>query len=299
MKEHVKALFVHSKKELNGLLVFCILLVLIILLPDFCRWLQPEEVYNFDPFKKEIAAFRAQMNGDQRFTRVRKKEVGRAPDYFAFDPNNLDVDEWKRLGLSESQIRVIKNYESKGGRFYHKEDVRKIYSISAAEYQKLEPFIKIPHVKRSAIDSSHRFNRNFIRNPRQVIVVEVNSADSALLETLKGIGPAFASRIIKYRNRLGGFYNKLQLREVYGIDSVKYEELKDQVQVDASLIRKININTADFDALKRHPYLRYSQINAIIQYRKQHGNYNSINDVKKINIINEENFRKIEPYLNL
>lgn len=299
IKEHLKALFDHSKKELNGLLVFCILLVLVIFLPDFHRWLQPEEVYNFDDFKKEIAAFRAQTNEDTRLASIPKKEVRPAPAYFAFDPNGLGIDEWKRLGLSESQIKVVKNYESKGGRFYQKEDVKKIYSISAAEYKKLEPFIEIPQLKRSPIVSSDRFNKKSTKETRQVIVVEVNSADSVLLETVKGIGPAFASRIIKYRNRLGGFYDKLQLREVYGIDSVKYEELKDQVQVDVSLIRKININTAEFGDLKGHPYLRYSQINAMIQYRKQHGNYNSINDVKKISIINEEIFRKIAPYLIL
>ena len=201
--------------------------------------------------------------------------------------------------MSERQIKVIKNYELKGGRFYRREDLKKIYSISAADYKKLEPFIKIPQSERSVADTSRGRKIEFKRFIAEVKVVEVNTADSALLETLRGIGPVFASRIVKYRNRLGGFYNKEQLREVYGIDSVKYQELKDQVEIDESLIKKININTATFDELKTHPYLRYNQINAIIQYRKQHGNYNNINDVKDINIITEENFRKIEPYLNL
>src|SRR5437660_80245 len=39
-------------------------------------------------------------------------------------------------------------------------------------------------------------------------VIELNTADSAKLTELKGIGPSFARRIVNYRNRLGGFIRK-------------------------------------------------------------------------------------------
>ncbi len=63
------------------------------------------------------------------------------------------------------------------------------------------------------------------------------------------------------------------------------------------MIRKININTANFDILKNHPYLKYKQINAIIQYRKQHGNYTSVADLKKILILSPQTIEQIAPYL--
>jgi competence protein ComEA len=124
-----------------------------------------------------------------------------------------------------------------------------------------------------------------------------NVADSAALESIRGIGPAFASRILKYRNRLGGFYKKEQLMEVYGLDSAMFGLLEGQILVDPSSIRTININTATFEEMKKHPYLTYKQMNAIIQYRKQHGSYHSIVDLTKIAILNDEILRKIEPYL--
>jgi competence protein ComEA len=77
-------------------------------------------------------------------------------------------------------------------------------------------------------------------------VVEVNSADSAGLTKIYGIGPAFASRIIKYRNRLGGFYSKEQLKEVYGLDAEKYAEVREQVRIDPAKVKKVNVNTAQF-----------------------------------------------------
>jgi DNA uptake protein ComE-like DNA-binding protein len=128
-------------------------------------------------------------------------------------------------------------------------------------------------------------------------VVELNAADSTKLTELHGIGPAFAKRIISYRSRLGGFYRKEQLKEVFGLDSEKYAGLQAQVKVDPSHIRKIKINNVDFDALKYFPYLSFKQMNAIIQFREQHGDYESIRDMKNIAILDNEILRKIEPYL--
>ncbi|RYF98398.1 MAG: helix-hairpin-helix domain-containing protein, partial [Chitinophagaceae bacterium] len=132
---------------------------------------------------------------------------------------------------------------------------------------------------------------------KALVIVEVNQADSAGLDQIKGIGPAFANRILKYRERLGGFYKKEQLMEVYGLDSVKYAEIKDRITINPSAIKTVNINTADFSALKSSPYLSYKQINAIIQYRKQHGNYSSTGDLKKIAILTPQVIEKIAPYI--
>src|SRR5579859_1381616 len=65
-------------------------------------------------------------------------------ELFQFNPNNLPEEDWKRLGFSDRQIRVIKNYESKGGKFRSKDDVKKMYSISEKEYERIEPYIIIP-----------------------------------------------------------------------------------------------------------------------------------------------------------
>jgi competence protein ComEA len=127
----------------------------------------------------------------------------------------------------------------------------------------------------------------------------LNSADSLELESVRGIGPAFASRIIRFRKRLGGFHRKEQLLEIYGMDSVKYDQLKDLIKVNAGLINQINLNTFTFDEIRRHPYLTYKQMNAIIQYRSQHGSFKSIDDLMKIAMLNEEIIRKIEPYIVL
>ena len=130
------------------------------------------------------------------------------------------------------------------------------------------------------------------------VVIELNSADSAKLTGLKGIGQSFAHRIVNYRNRMGGFINKVQLKEVYGMDDDRYAEMQAQVSVDPSHIQKIHINKVDFDGLKYFPYLTFKQMNAIVQFREQHGDYASLNDMRNVAILNDEILRKIEPYID-
>lgn len=287
-------------------MVLCFLIVCTAVFPLVYKMFGKAEVYDFAEFDKEIEAFRASGQVKPAYSyKQLKDEVEDAElkaTYFEFDPNGLPVVLWRKLGLSDRQIKVLKNYESKGGKFYRKEDVQKMYSISAVEYALLEPYIVIksnyPDRKFKDGKEGQFSKKGQYLADKPAIVVELNAADSTSLETIRGIGPAFSSRIVRYKNRLGGFYRKEQLREIYGMDSIKYAELADQVKVDASAIQKINVNTATFDELKKHPYLSYKQMNAIIQYRKQHGGYTSITDLKKVAILNEATLSKIEPYLS-
>ena len=128
--------------------------------------------------------------------------------------------------------------------------------------------------------------------------VELNSADSAQLTQVHGIGASFAMRIIRYRYRLGGYYNKEQLKEVYGIDDTVYRQIKDQLTINPAAITKININTISFASLRQFPYLDYKQASAVIEYRNQHGKYASMDDVKNVAIITPEIITKIKPYMN-
>lgn len=140
-------------------------------------------------------------------------------------------------------------------------------------------------------------NSSFYKKAAPGIVIELNIADSAKLTELKGIGPSFARRIITYRNHLGGFVKKEQLLEVFGLDSERYAGLKSQVSVNALHIKKIHINSVNFDGLKYFPYLTYKQMNAIIQFREQHGDYESLADLGNIVIMDKPTLKKIKPYI--
>ncbi|MGV3507828.1 MAG: helix-hairpin-helix domain-containing protein [Sphingobacteriaceae bacterium] len=301
MYKSFKEFFAFSKKELNGLLVLFILLLLIAFAPIIYSQFNPPEVYDYSAFRKEIEEFRASAQEKKFYYKNfepqnESYEEVASGEPFAFNPNGLAITEWKKLGLSDKQIKVIKNYESKGGKFYSKEDLKKIYSIKEDDYIRLEPFIQIPErVDRYKSD----FKDDYPKKAKPaLVIIDINTADSIELERLNGIGPAFASRIIKYRNRLGGFCRKEQLKEVYGLDSILYQKIENQITLSSTAVKQIPLNSATFEDLKRHPYLSFKQMNAIIQYRNQHGDYKSLNDLKSVAILNEAVLHKIAPYLS-
>ena len=70
---------------------------------------------------------------DKRETKKIDKEEKEPVELFTFNPNTLETEGWRKLGLSERQAKTIMNYRSKGGRFYKKEDLKKIYIKSKSQ----------------------------------------------------------------------------------------------------------------------------------------------------------------------
>jgi competence ComEA-like helix-hairpin-helix protein len=127
----------------------------------------------------------------------------------------------------------------------------------------------------------------------------LNTADSASLERLPGIGPVLASRIIRYREKLGGFHQKEQLREVYGISDSLYsllEPLVKEIPGNAQT-RKIDINRISLDTLRQHPYLRWDKAKAIIRYREANGPFRSEKELRNIWTLDSSTLARLLPYI--
>lgn len=123
--------------------------------------------------------------------------------------------------------------------------------------------------------------------------MDLNLADSTDLVTLKGIGKTFASRIIKYRTALGGFHSLDQLNEIYGLKPETIAQIRPYLKIKTP-VSKIKINEV---AELKHPYLRSYQAKAILAYRKQHGEFKNLEDLKNIDALDEETLAKLLPYL--
>ncbi|MDR0789594.1 MAG: helix-hairpin-helix domain-containing protein [Bacteroidales bacterium] len=136
-----------------------------------------------------------------------------------------------------------------------------------------------------------------IQTKRKTPLIELNTADTLDLQALVGVGPAYARWIFNYRNSLGGFVRIEQLKEVPKMTVELYEKLLPQIILDASQIQKININTATYQELYRHPYIDYFIAKAIIRYRTTEGQFQTLDDLKAIYLIDDSTFRKLKPYL--
>jgi competence protein ComEA len=305
----VNEYFTFTKKERIGIYT---LLVLIILMQAL-KYSFPIKEWKYDheateAFRREIAALevkdsmttalrqqsyvnRLQTNGNRREFADNKAEL------FEFDPNSLSADGWKRLGLKQKTIGTIQKYLSKGGKFYKPEDLRKIWGIHPAHAERLIPYVRINDVVGTPRNTITTFQKPTL-TPKEKKIIFINSADSADFESLPGIGAKLASRIINFRNKLGGFTSLQQLGETFGLPDSTFKKIQPLLQFDEVSVKQININTATVEELKSHPYIRYHIANAIVQYRNQHGGFKSIEQLKKIMIITDEVYRKIVPYLD-
>ncbi|MDR1682091.1 MAG: helix-hairpin-helix domain-containing protein [Candidatus Symbiothrix sp.] len=129
-------------------------------------------------------------------------------------------------------------------------------------------------------------------------VIELNAADSTDLIKIPGIGPAFARRIIAYKNRLGGYHRIEQLQEVYEMYEELYVKIVPFFRIDNQLITPININQASLDRLKMHPYINFYQAKAIIEIRKKKGRINHPDELYLLEEFTADDWLRLHPYFS-
>jgi DNA uptake protein ComE-like DNA-binding protein len=296
----IKNYFNFNKTERGGIIVLIAIIILVLAYPYLVKVTNKDNTDEFLQFAKEIEQFENSLkNAADSVDEARKldfQQMDRSVAEnkitpFIFNPNLLPSEQWSKMGLKDWQIKVIKKYEAKGGKFYKKEDFKRMYCISPSEYEILEPYISIPEQKNEYADRKPE-----IKEVKKRVLVDLNTADSVTLLTLYGVGPSFAKRIIKYRNLLGGFYDKSQLLEVYGFDQGKLDKIEAFCEVSPGGITRININSIRVDELKKHPYLDYYTAKAIVDQRVILGRFTTMQQVKTIPLIHDELFNKIQHY---
>lgn len=305
MKDKLREFLHFGKSERNAIGIVLIIIVLATILPSYLARIKNPEVFDNYDFKAEIDAFLRKSEivtaADQQefdFYQPDKSAAADRINPFRFDPNTLDAKGWERMGFSKKQSESIMKFREKGGTFRKKEDIKKLFAIDEAIYNKLEPFVIIDDKAVPAFTKSDTATTKSYRK-KEFVVAELNSADSATLVNLRGIGPAFARRIIRYREKLGGYSDLNQLLDVYGIDSARFLQIERNLSLDQSLIKKININTASVDQLRAHPYLDYFVAKAIVDKRIQKGAYTHVSQIMEIPLVYEALYLKIKPYLTI
>ncbi len=224
-------------------------------------------------------------------------------ELFAFNPNLASEDDFIKLGLKPYLAERILKYRSKGGKFKIKADLKKIYGFPEFLYVKLESYIDLPEIK--TLETKTTYSKTKIENNGQLPKLkyeykkqDLNLADSVAFEKVYGIGFKLALRIIKFREKLGGFVAMAQLKEIWGLDSTVIQEIEKKFLIAENFQPiKINANTDDFQLLKSHPYIGYQRAKLILAFRKQHGTYHSIDQLKQIQTISAEEIEKMKPYL--
>ena len=310
-KEIVKDYFNFTKKERSGMIWLISTVILIVFCSFFYSYFTKKPSFDTADFEREIALLKEDSSSNKKYKNIDdeyyndyslpdKNHTGVKPETFFFDPNTISEAEWIKLGIKEKTARTILKYVSKGGKFYKPDDLKKIWGLRKSDMERLLPYVTIKKAEKEYPDYEKReFPKNTFASPRTISKVEINEADTSAFIALPGIGSKLSQRIIAFREKLGGFYSVDQVGETYFLADSTFQKIKPYLFLKNNSVHHFNINTATVDEMRGHPYIKYNLANAIVEYRKQHGNYNSVEAIKKIMMVNDEVYRKIASYLSV
>ena len=222
-----------------------------------------------------------------------------------FDPNRADSAAWVSLGVYPRKVRGILAFRKSIGGFHNLEDLQRCRSLPPRIAQAVAGVWKgsalakpsggpFPFPKKEPTRSIST------RDAMGLSTLEVNSADTGDWKKLAGIGSGFAHKIIRYRDRLGGFVRPDQILEVPGIDSSVYKAIAPFLVVDTSLVQRIPLNRVGAYQLRFHPYFKGNLASALVNFRDKHGGrFANRSELKRCMLVNEDVFQKIAPYISL
>jgi competence protein ComEA len=292
LKNLYKSYFFLSRGERIGLLVLISLILLITVIPFF-EIKSTIETTNFDSFDSLVN----ELNNNS----IKKKSEQSSKSInvrFEFNPNTIEEKGLLELGFTSYIAKRIVNFRSKGGSFKNADDLFKIYGIDSGLVMELKPFITIPSVKKeeNKLEEKYTYKSNTDIKKNE-IQTDINKIDTTELKKIYGIGSKLANRIVLYREKLGGFYSYSQLNEVWGLNPSIVELLQKKFVFKKETIKKININIVDQKILEQHPYIGFKTAKNIMAYKKQHGKFNTIEDLRKIISLKDSVIIRLNNYL--
>jgi competence ComEA-like helix-hairpin-helix protein len=249
---------------------------------DFAR------IYGLEPEIFDILHPYISIQQNSRNSYKQKSNTDTEYELKDFNPNTASKNELLSIGFKPYIAGNLIKYRNSGAVFYKKSDLLKLYGMDSIFYIKIEPYI--------VIDTTNIIS-DIEEDIDELLIIEINAAEANDLMKIKGIGAVYSDRIIKYRNLLGGFVSVNQLTEVYGINPETIDIIKNQIIIDSSLVNCININTADFTSLIRHPYIEKENVQAILNYRKLVGKFEDKSELLSQKVISEELYSKLSPYI--
>ena len=205
------------------------------------------------------------------------------PRYQPFRIDTATVAFLAGIGFSERQAEVLVDYRDMRGGLYSMEEFARCYVVDSAMCDALADYIIFPPREE--------------KQPGPRVRTEINSADSAALRSIRGIGEKSVADILDYRERLGGFYDLNQLAEVKSVTESNFEKILTQIYCDTCNISKIDINFATPDRLDRHPYIGRKKLRRLFHKRELKGGWSKIEEMIDDDIFTEQEAAKLRPYL--
>lgn len=302
--KQIREFFIFSHKERNGLLLLVFILLVTVVLDFLVPLLITEKKIDTTAWKDAAEKYYAKA----------ATPVGVEEEHFEgfFDPNEVGLDILKEVGVPSQIASNWVKYTQKGGRFHKRADVMKLYGMNEDLLSKIEKHMLFPDkvVRQKVMEDLPKekrgkqpeyfksdSSRSRSKATKEIVItrLDLNVADSAQLEALPGIGAVLASRIVKYRQLLGGFYEVPQLKEIYGMSDELWARSSPRLFADSVVLKKLDLNFLSFAEMGRHPYIGFRQAKKIVKIRDKNGKFRCREDLTPL--FSGDSLRRLLPYL--
>lgn len=263
--------------------------------------LQPEREEAFNRYLDSLHQAEYESRRAQYASRYSKPIIRLQP----FDPNTADSTLLVSVGLKPWMAHNLIRYRQAGKVFRHPSELRRLYGMNDSLYSTLEPFIQIDS---TYFPTLSEFNRGpiglksdsgqsylSVSHLKLDTILDLNTADTAELQLLRGIGRYTAVQIVRYRQSLGGYYSVRQLYEIPQLPPSRVDSILPHLIADTTLVTPIEVNRASVKQLYRHPYISYPQAEQLYDLRRRRIRIASADELS--GIFTPEERQRLQPYL--
>ncbi len=288
-----------TREELYGLIAILLVILLIVILLKLYRNEETTPANNqVQTSLQDLSNFEEQLKKDS-LAWVRQHPHWSSEKFttklFPFDPNTASYETFMALGFAPWQARNALKYRSKGGRWKSVEHFSHLYGLRTKDFERLRPYIII-HQDSNECTQSKRdsIRRTHVEKYAPGTKIDINKADTNALKKIPGIGAYYAGKIVRYRERLGGFVSKQQLKEIDGLP----ENIEQWFFIEKFIPNQIHINKVSFKQLIRHPYFNYEQTKAIINHIRLNGPIKNWEELRFLGVFTKNELDRLFPYVS-
>ena len=273
-----------QKRGVLGLVCCCILLQIAYFVIDI-----PTPAIAFS--QKNLIVFQ------QRIDSLKAQEKAKQYTISPFNPNFISDYKAYILGISAEELSRLQAFRETGKYVNSAKEFQEVTVVSDSLLTTIAPLFKFPDwVSKKKEGSFHTYDN---KTSAKIVKKDLNTATAEDLLPIRGIGEKLSERILKYRERLGGFSSKKQLDEVYGLsEEVITEVWKYFDLLTPAQITKIDLNLASKKELSKVPYLNYKEVEALLIFRSEQGNISSLKDLQAIGF-SQEKIAQLSWYLKV
>jgi DNA uptake protein ComE-like DNA-binding protein len=261
-------------------------------------------VFSYFPIAKPKSAFSEDAGVQAKMDILKEKALQKdSVKVYHFNPNFINDYKGYTLGMSIDEINRLHAFRKQNQYVNSPEEFQKVTLVSDSLLAIISPYFRFPEwtqkTKRKS-EVGNKVAKNSEYDQNSIVIKDLNKATSEDLKSVHGIGDKLSQRILKFRNRLGGFLVDDQLYDVYGLEPhVVKIALKSFRVIEKPDIKKININMASLEEMVQLVYLRKSVAQRIVEYRNINGGISSFDELTEIEDFPSDKIDRIKLYLTL